>query len=220
MVRMSTAEALEVFQSTSSVWRTTVIYNRAQTETGRFQSTSSVWRTTPFSACMRGIWYISIHVLRVEDDRRLECSGLHCFYFNPRPPCGGRPFWDVSRPKPAHFNPRPPCGGRRGRTAQHGVKCDISIHVLRVEDDYSAPMYSSELFGFQSTSSVWRTTRYCKHPSAAQWYFNPRPPCGGRPDHEVSRDRLVHFNPRPPCGGRQQKQRKISICTHIIQQFA
>lgn len=50
---------------------------------------------------------------------------------------------------------------------------------------------------FQSTSSVWRTTEYAR-------------PCE-RP--------TTYFNPRPPCGERQQKQRKISICIHIIQQF-
>mgnify|MGYP004690195103 CR=1 FL=1 len=32
--------------------------------------------------------------------------------------------------------------------------------------------------------------------------FNPRPPCGGRPDSSKY-SRTVHdFNPRPPCGGR------------------
>ena len=56
---------------------------------------------------------------------------------------------------------------------------DISIHVLRVEDDggwlFAAPVR--------------------KH-------FNPRPPCGGRPLPFRSATWFRYFNPRPPCGGR------------------
>ena len=32
--------------------------------------------------------------------------------------------------------------------------------------------------------------------------FNPRPPCGGRPDRNAIASKLLDFNPRPPCGGR------------------
>ena len=35
--------------------------------------------------------------------------------------------------------------------------------------------------GFQSTSSVWRTTALSASSMIASLYFNPRPPCGGRP---------------------------------------
>ena len=34
---------------------------------------------------------ISIHVLRVEDDSKVKSLRLPDRYFNPRPPCGGRP---------------------------------------------------------------------------------------------------------------------------------
>ena len=78
-----------------------------------FQSTSSVWRTTSGSCpCLASI-KISIHVLRVEDDSPMIAGARPWVYFNPRPPCGGRPFTVVIT--------RPPNG-------------------------------------FQSTSSVWRTT--------------------------------------------------------------
>ena len=80
-------------------------------------------------------------------------------------------------------------------------------------------------YEFQSTSSVWRTTQttFCWCDITAN--FNPRPPCGGRPQvfnriakpfrisiHvlRVEDDLLTkgitrshgYFNPRPPCGGR------------------
>ena len=45
----------------------------------------------------------------------------------------------------------------------------ISIHVLRVEDDRTAYTVPMEKEIFQSTSSVWRTTRaneYAIHPKA------------------------------------------------------
>ena len=38
---------------------------------------------------------ISIHVLRVEDDYSNITKKLHHSNFNPRPPCGGRPGWEV-----------------------------------------------------------------------------------------------------------------------------
>ena len=124
-----------------------------------FQSTSSVWRTT-FVPAKRSLNFgISIHVLRVEDDQSglLRSAGrqisIHVLRveddvptsptappprnFNPRPPCGGR---RRRRPRPAsgsYFNPRPPCGGRR--------HCSYSNRVTT--------------YTFQSTSSVWRTTR-------------------------------------------------------------
>ena len=123
-----------------------------------FQSTSSVWRTTIQVYTLRIRICISIHVLRVEDDRL-------------------RSSW---RPADRNFNPRPPCGGRRVRLICIGKHILISIHVLRVEDDglsvspYSHPLHfnprppcggrqdkndaQQKVEQFQSTSSVWRTT--------------------------------------------------------------
>ena len=80
-----------------------------------FQSTSSVWRTTArnsflyFQLCnfnprppcggrhyplvdVLDLITISIHVLRVEDDSSSARSAHWSRDFNPRPPCGGRLF--------------------------------------------------------------------------------------------------------------------------------
>ena len=78
-----------------------------------FQSTSSVWRTTSVQLLHERKRHISIHVLRVEDDP-------------PRP---------AGSPQGTYFNPRPPCGGRPGMCPCVVVMGVISIHVLRVEDD-------------------------------------------------------------------------------------
>ena len=79
--------------------------------------------------------FISIHVLRVEDNpggrRRAGCPQ----YFNPRPPCGGQPKDAYVLFGFINFNPRPPCGGQQTLVR--------SVFATR---------------RFQSTSSVWRTT--------------------------------------------------------------
>ena len=55
-----------------------------------FQSTSSVWRTTQRCHRSCGGGFISIHVLRVEDDHAVLDMRRRGRNFNPRPPCGGR----------------------------------------------------------------------------------------------------------------------------------
>ena len=101
-----------------------------------FQSTSSVWRTT--STRTSRLWTTAD--------------------FNPRPPCGGRrQLCEEFNHAIQNFNPRPPCGGRLGGWRSSGIGSifqstssvwrttepqtfdfafiEISIHVLRVEDD-------------------------------------------------------------------------------------
>ena len=60
------------------------------TEFQIFQSTSSVWRTTGADGDDVVKAIISIHVLRVEDDCFPAGYEAQRDYFNPRPPCGGR----------------------------------------------------------------------------------------------------------------------------------
>ena len=123
------------FQSTSSVWRTTLtilvmfspssdfnprppcggrqeIYRQAPAAT-IFQSTSSMWRTTPYQ-CRR--W----------------CSGR---YFNPRPPCGGRRFSGLDDAPVTVFQSTSSVWRTTPSHASPYFHQPISIHVLRVEDD-------------------------------------------------------------------------------------
>ena len=80
-----------------------------------------------------------------------------------------------------NFNPRPPCGGRHRPQGHDRTQTSISIHVLRVEDDLDALSKIPPFDKFQSTSSVWRTTPGVQPLATPPRYFNPRPPCGGRP---------------------------------------
>ena len=112
-----------------------------------------------------------------------------------------RRFWTKSLGR--YFNPRPPCGGRPCRRKCCRSPRRISIHVLRVEDDFDYLRDNMATSKFQSTSSMWRTTRnlsagscgynisihvlHVEDDACSQFFaemsydFNPRPPCGGRP---------------------------------------
>ena len=129
--------------------------------------------------------------LQEDDTRRFWTKPLGR-YFNPRPPCGGRPERLPHGNCPADFNPRPPCGGRPlfcksssvifvfqstssvWRTTANlrpitAMEPEISIHVLRVEDDSPCKRGCSPHAQFQSTSSVWRTTCYRGKSRHTRW---------------------------------------------------
>ena len=109
-----------------------------------FQSTSSAWRTTHPAALSLGPEPISIHVLRVEDDRALSHA----------------------RASSSHFNPRPPCGGRLGMLdmPEDELEFQSTSSVWRTTRGQQKARGTAA--GFQSTSSVWRTTTssYQKRP--------------------------------------------------------
>ena len=69
-----------------------------------------------------------------------------------------RRFWTKSLGR--YFNPRPPCGGRPCRRKCCRSPRRISIHVLRVEDDFDYLRDNMATSKFQSTSSMWRTTSF------------------------------------------------------------
>ena len=146
-----------------------------------FQSTSSVWRTTLSSITAKSSFSISIHVLRVEDDPYSKDFSPALLHFNPRPPCGGRQWLIHLSHELLYFNPRPPCGGRLSLRTTLPAHDIISIHVLRVEDDRWSCCTAGRPPRFQSTSSVWRTTGRSAGNGVVGLNFNPRPPCGGRP---------------------------------------
>ena len=170
------------FQSTSSVWRTT-LFSVSQGEgipisihvlrveddfpsvsvnasCRVFQSTSSVWRTTdPTVGYFGNQELISIHVLRVEDDSSTFTRIMGATLFQ-----STSSVWRTTKLA----------------SVVHGNRL-ISIHVLRVEDDFSLQASDGCSIVFQSTSSVWRTTVWRRRRGGLCLYFNPRPPCGGRP---------------------------------------
>ena len=100
---------------------------------------------------------ISIHVPRVEDDGRVGRRWSGVFYFNPRPPCGGRLQ----------------CFQRFAE----GV--EISIHVPRVEDDRKLSICYKGSRNFNPRPPCGGRLWMRILPPTI-FYFNPRPPCGGR----------------------------------------
>ena len=189
----------ERFQSTPPVWGAT------KAESGNcggkaFQSTPPVWGAT----CL------SCEVF----PRRLD--------FNPRPPCGERPPYVIFCSGKSDFNPRPPCGERLcsvdsktpagifqstppvwGATRicfQFQLEEYISIHAPRVGSDYEG-MSNNQLkiisihaprVGSDFLSPVF-------HPSSRN--FNPRPPCGERPDQLTKGSAARRFQSTPPVWG-------------------
>ena len=183
-----------------------------------------MWRTTEPQTFDFAFVEISIHVLRVEDDKSVSIIDCNSADFNPRPPCGGRPSpwwrWCPCLSFQSTSSVWRTTGAARFQFCRHA----ISIHVLRVEDDQLKSWGLKFDFLFQSTSSVWRTTQYGKPVPAGQRFQStssvwrttrdPHRAGGGyrisihvlrvEDDHGKQRrgETLKHFNPRPPCGGR------------------
>ena len=100
---------------------------------------------------------ISIHVLRAEDDSIGGMSFAQWLNFNPRPPCGGRQTLCKLLVGFVGFQSTSSVRRTTQPFSHASYPIDISIHVLRAEDD-AVP-------AFKSLNSL---------------HFNPRPPCGGR----------------------------------------
>ena len=163
------------------MWRTTRP-GRVPPNLAGFQSTSSVWRTTTGKDGETRKANISIHVLRVEDDLMLSPPSAGGADFNPRPPCGGRPH--PLQKREAHtlyFNPRPPCGGRPRECNRWLHRPGISIHVLRVEDDAATAAHHKEVHHISIHVLRVEDDPGSEERNPRGGYFNPRPPCGGRP---------------------------------------
>ena len=193
--------AYSLFQSPSSVWRTTTTFWTA-VENNRFQSTSSVWRTTVNQAVKVPLFLISIHVLRVEDDQVVDGVehvvriSIHVL----RVEDDEMPSTSVGTI--SYFNPRPPCGGRPSFLAFIILALSISIHVLRVEDDEVVTCPVKMDINFNPRPPCGGRLDVFAHFRTGPHHFNPRPPCGGRHAATCLAFFAVDFNPRPPCGGR------------------
>ena len=123
-----------------------------------FLSTPSGWRATGGQHLAGHPFAISIHALRVEGDRPTRSRSCTCTDFYPRPPGGGRRFFDVycvyCR---RNFYPRPPGGGRQ--------KCPGVL--IYPGNFYPRPPGGGRLEPPQQS--------FCRAEN-----FYPRPPGGGR----------------------------------------
>ena len=123
----------------------------------QFQSTAPVWGPTVSALLCTAGTAISIHGPRVGADRFGFIRPALIIYFNPRPPCGGRPQGPGAGANGCGFQSTAPVWGPTPITSYSNRPFPISIHGPRVGAD------------FQLLPAV-RQGRN----------FNPRPPCGGR----------------------------------------
>ena len=146
-------------------------------------------------------------------------------YFNPRPPCGGRPegastktqtFGEFQSTSPVRGTT--PCSRPCRRWPQISIHVPragddvtrekttklqlISIHVPRAGDDFQPTFLRSPGCNFNPRPPCGGRPR-CGESPQTSCNFNPRPPCGGRQASSVGEVRVRNFNPRPPCGGRR-----------------
>ena len=123
-----------------------------------------------------------------------------------------------------YFNPLPPCGGRPPAPSTPLTR-SVFQSTPSVWRETRRRVDSLWKLIFQSTPSVWRETDIVPPNKGRDSDFNPLPPCGGRRitgliqqvdtsfqstpsvwretgTYTLSRDLATDFNPLPPCGGR------------------
>ena len=127
-----------------------------------------------------GDYAISIHAPREGGD----CTGRYiarpCRHFNPRPPRGGRRADRGITVHLTHFNPRPPRGGRLSGPHPELPAYAISIHAPREGGDMTYNRTADFTVTFQSTPPARGATSAGWICCSTRYYFNPRPPRGGR----------------------------------------
>ncbi len=182
-----------------------------------FQSTRPVWAATVGHSAHDRAHIVSIHAARV-----------------------GR---DTNTPKYPGiitcFNPRGPCGPRRQDATRRRAIANVSIHAARVGRDDRPDAEAAQLVAFQSTRPVWAATRYPARcdiaanvsihaarvgrdasPAIIAWIsasFNPRGPCGPRPQGRqavAGEERFQSTRPvwaATPIGRVSPSARRVSI---------
>ena len=200
--------AQEVFLSTLSLRRATLIFTARHPAVGVFLSTLSLRRATtrrclrlsffphfyPRSPCGERLrlfapsgvdFAISIHALLAESDTVMASPLMSSLYFYPRSPCGER---------------------RHPKTSDHPHNT-ISIHALLAESDNSLTpaRISSRLISIHALLAESDNFR-CPFKRAI-CNFYPRSPCGERLiDSSRAANCQQHFYPRSPCGERQRAE--------------
>ena len=201
MAITTTARTTSRFQSTLPVWGATNRHGSQWCKLG-FQSTLPVWGATRGNLCPVGRNGISIHAPRVGSDLPRPHKARQLTDFNPRSPCGERPEAAQEDNRYQRFQSTLPVWG---------ATLSFSSWVMA-------------LILFQSTLPVWGATNNFEVLESAQEisihaprvgsdagtcpgrlgnsHFNPRSPCGERPQIAHKTPQIIDFNPRSPCGER------------------
>ena len=141
---------------------------------------------------------VSIHAPHAEGDVNDRTVATLKQRFNPRPPCGGRPMSAHFGCLRTCFNPRPPCGGRPVQRGDRRSQSAVSIHAPHAEGDLRRTTSIFEASSFQSTPPMRRATALAGRQVRRVVRFNPRPPCGGRPELLRVLSQVFRFQSTPP----------------------
>ena len=127
---------------------------------------------------------ISTHAPLAGRDRGKGCTLLDSENFNPRAPCGARLQLKPQLFDFLDFNPRAPCGARRFSNDGFTIKICISTHAPLAGRDKSHKFQKVEQKKFQPTRPLRGATNFDGAGLADDNNFNPRAPCGARPERQ------------------------------------
>ena len=151
---------------------------------------------------------ISTHAPLAGRDCRCRPRGSGRCHFNPRAPCGARPGWDSGSFQERIISTHAPLAGRDARVLQIlRAAHEISTHAPLAGRDLRHLMISSLLV-----------------------YFNPRAPCGARPQWPSLTALTIVISTHAPLAGRDlgltaatvgqtvfQPTRPLRGATHVLQ---
>ena len=221
------------FQSTLPLRGATCGGHTGSSISGRFQSTLPLRGATNAINGIDSSTSISIHAPLAGSDQLGSVSYADKLIFQSTLPLrGATPAASATSIQLPDFNPRSPCGERptgRGiasavwpfqstlplRGATNELHAALSVSFISIH----APLAGSDLHtapgslwasAFQSTLPLRGATLKVVCCEAVKADFNPRSPCGERPDRLGAWSARRNFNPRSPCGERQQPRPSIT----------
>ena len=124
-------------------------------------------------------------------------------HFNPRAPCGARLMVAVTRPKQRNFNPRAPCGARHRRGKGRACRPYFNPRAPCGARQQTRQRPRLQAL-FQSTRPVWGATHGVLD-RADLVSISIHAPRVGRDSMRLRISSFsLNFNPRAPCGARPE----------------
>ena len=159
---------------------------------------------------------ISIHAPRVGSDKSVQEIFYPAMYFNPRSPCGERRDLSHAADAQQSFQSTLPVWGATLLPFGRNPTRDVSIHAPRVGSDFGMDdlfdRYEVSIHAPRVGSDFSRRRR-----KRSVHSFNPRSPCGERPNHLSSCTTIGRFQSTLPVwgatetGGKEAQEQYVSI---------
>ena len=182
-----------------------------------FQPTLPLRGATEKTRKAPGAARVSTHAPLAGSDGAIPRPSRTPSRFNPRSPCGERRGCSRGTSRAGSFNPRSPCGERRVqvRLVDPAVPFQPTL-PLRGATSRGFPLEGHRQVSTHAplAGSDWS----CPPARTGPTRFNPRSPCGERPNVQTGGAGSASFNPRSPCGERRQLvvpfQAVLGVSTH------